>query len=152
MKHVHGGGITLFHLDRVNIDLIIIMVDIEKKLGGIDNGRSRIGRMLELLDREIGDRFHIEQEGTSQHKEVGKHLIAEPIRREVGKTIEDIASAAPVLVNDLVQIEHEALEPVLGIEHERLDIGIVYDQGRVLGETEISDRLAVSQNGLTKSR
>ena len=65
---------------------------------------------------EIRDRLEIVEIGTSQHKEIAEHLVAVPIRRQIGKAIEHVDRTASFFLDHFVDLIDKRFKPFFWID------------------------------------
>ena len=78
MKHVHRRGVAVLHLERPQIDRVVVFVKIKKQLRGFLNGTDRFRRVEIAVQKEIGQRLEIIQIRTGETEKISEHLIGEP--------------------------------------------------------------------------
>jgi hypothetical protein len=131
---------------------VVVVVDIEKQLGGRGDGFRGAGGVLVPEQGEIGDGLQVVQVRARQHEEVAEHLVGVPVDGKVRKAVEDVERAAAGFAEDLVHRRDEVLEPLFRIE--LVDRGHLagVEQGGVAGETEVDDLASGRPGGLAEGR
>ena len=78
MRQKHRRRITLPHLEGLDIEIILKIIDVEQELGGLADPRDSLKRMLAAQDRKIGDGVELKKIGAGDHKEIADHHVSCP--------------------------------------------------------------------------
>ena len=78
MRQEHRVGIPVPHLLRPYIDILVVRINIDKKLRCIKDLVDRMHRMLSPYDREKCDGIENEKERACDLKEVSHHEVCRP--------------------------------------------------------------------------
>ena len=151
MQHVHGRRIALLHFQRADVQLILMAVDIVEQLGGVDDRRGGVERMMAAQQGEIGHRFQIVQIRAGQHEEIAQHLVAVPVGDQIGQAVEHVVGPASGLFDGFVNDGQERLEAIAGIEHLHFHPRPFRHQRRMASEMEIH-QLAAPGAGVLAER
>ncbi|OQA27802.1 MAG: hypothetical protein BWY59_00995 [Verrucomicrobia bacterium ADurb.Bin345] len=144
MQHVHGGRISLGHLEGVEIGFPSVAVDIQHELRRGFNRQGRVMRMVMPQDREVAERTQPKEIRTGEHKEVADHSLAETVERQVGKRIKQVIGVAAHFPDDLVNAGDELLESVLRMQPAHTDLRVIRHELPMPAEAEIHKLLSHS--------
>ena len=133
------------------IELILLPIYLNDDLGRRENRVGGMEGMQVLLQCKIGDRVQFVEVRTRNHEEVAQHPVAEPVRRQVGQTVENIKCARPGLLDHIQDFAQKPLEALLRVQVVNLRAAVLGQQRRVAGKPEI-DQLAPEAFGLAAKR
>ncbi len=137
VQQVHRRRITLLDFQGPHVQLALVAVDIAEQLRGVENRRGGVERVVCAHQREIGDRFKIVQIGAGQHEKIAQHLVAVPVRHQIGQAIEHVVSPPPAPFDGFVDFAQKRLEAVAGVERPHFRPWTFGHQRRMAGEMEI---------------
>ena len=133
------GRVAVLHLDRLDVELPVVAVDVQENLGRLGDGRGGVEGMAAPQHGEIGQRFEVEDVGAREQEEVAQHAVAVPVDRQGRKAIEDEIRPASRAADGAVDLGDELLEAVRHVETADLDSRFFRHKGLVIAEAEVDE-------------
>ena len=139
MGQEHLVGVSVPHLQWMEVDILFIGIHIQQQLGSVPNAGHRVKGVPPPKQGEIGHRVQLEQVWAGHPEEVAHHHIRIPNALQLGKAVEYVKSV-PALAGDLLVDGHgEGLESRVRIKPAHLDAAQVPQHRIVLGKADVDD-------------
>ena len=149
VEHVHGARMTSLDLSRTDIQGLLMAIDVDEDLGGIDYRPGGVGGMDIPEKGEVGQAAMVQYVRADQHEEVAEHSIAGPIHGEVGQTIEEVVGTWPGFFDDALEFTDQGLEPLSELKRVCFYAWGIRNQRTMLGEAEVDEAYAGLPGALT---
>ena len=76
VKHVHAGRVTVLHLERPDVEVVLVIVGIEEELGRVADGVNRAGRVMVAEQAEVGQGPPDDHEHQAHEGRMGETQLA----------------------------------------------------------------------------
>ena len=139
MGQEHGVRIPVPDLFGPDINTFAVRVDIDKKLGGIQDFVDSLHGMFSADDRKEGNRIQDKQEGTGNPEEIAHHQVCGPGSLQVRQAVKHIKGVFAFLLNDVMDVYRKGFKTVGQGQLHGFDFGTVSNQRFMGGEAEIDD-------------
>ena len=110
MWQKHSVGISVPHLFRSNIYIVLIFKYIKEKLCGIKNLAYCRLRVLASYNRKEGNSIKDKEEGAGHSEEIAHHKVGRPCRLKLRQTIKYIKSVSSFPLNVIVDSYRKILK------------------------------------------
>jgi hypothetical protein len=139
--------LSLPDLYRLDLALVVRVMHVDQDLGGLTDPRQCDMRVALGLQREIGDGVQLEQVGADHPEEIAHHVVGGPGREEIRQAVTDVERAAPVVRDQLVDLDGKGLEPALRFQPHRADARPFRYEGIVMSEPQVDDLPPLRRSG-----
>ncbi len=135
----HRRRVALPDLYRVNAELAMVIIHIEKDLGCLPDAGDRLEGMPVPQDNEIGDRVQLEKVRACNDEKIADHKVGGPGQEQVRQAVEHVKDIAPFLPYDVVDLGGKGLETDVRVELVNDYLPARFDDRGVLGEAHVYD-------------
>ena len=144
VQQVHGARMTVLHLDRVDVGLVSMPVDVDESTGAVADRFHGVKRMAIAEQCEVRRRGAFVEEAAGEHKEIAEHAVAAPIGRELRQRVKNVVTAQRRLLDGLMHSLQKRFEAAIGVQAADRDAVAFRQQRPVRCEPEIDQRLLLS--------
>jgi hypothetical protein len=109
-------GIPAQDFERMDIQLVFDVIQVDKHLGGIPDSGNRSVRVLSAPQGEISDGIQFMEIRACHAEEVRQEFIGRPIGNEGGEVVKNVENLSPFLFDDAIDLGAEGIETESGVD------------------------------------
>jgi hypothetical protein len=125
----------------MDIVVALVMIDINKELGGVADARHCHKGMPVAQNRKISDCMQFEKKRAGDFKKIPNHQVVGPGEQKIRKAIKDVINPLPLLADDAVDPGRKRFEAFRGIQAVYHDVFGALQQRLMMGKAYIDNFL-----------
>jgi len=143
----HARRVTPRHFDRVHHEMPVDMVGVDQQLSRIHHAGHGLVRMAAPLQAEVSHGLEFGQVRAGDLEEVGHQFVRRPTIHQCRKAVEGVEHASTVLLDEVVDLGTEQVEPRRGIHCDDVETRLSGKKWGMGSEAYVGGRLAALDSG-----